>query len=95
MKLGTETRDCIVRSTYQTTLRSTICNPTTKEVQEVDIILNRDSAVKKINAHVVDEINAQLPDGWRHVSSEIKDVKIKKFAMKKADFCKNAIELED
>ena len=95
MKVGSETRDCVVRSTYQTTLRSTICNPTTKEVQETDIVLNRDSAVKKINAHVVEEINAQLPDGWRHVSSEIKDVKIKKFAMKKADFYANAIELED
>ena len=95
MKVGTETRDCVVRSTYQTTLHSTICNPVTKEVREEDIILNRDSAVKKINAHVVEEINAQLPDGWRHVSSEIKDVKIKKFAMKKADFYANAIELED
>ena len=95
MKLGAETRDCIVRSTYQTTLSCTICSPATKEVKETDIVLNRDSAVKKINAHVVDEINAQLPDGWRHVSSEIKDVKIKKFAMKKADFYANAIELED
>ena len=95
MKLGAETRDCIVRSTYQTTLRSTICKPATKEVQETDIVLNRDSAVKKINAHVVDEINAQLPDGWTHVLSKIKDVKIKKFAMKKADFYANAIELED
>lgn len=95
MKVGNETRDCVVRSTYQTTLRSTICNPSTKEVKEEDIILNRDSAVKKINAHVVEEINAQLPDGWRHVSSEIKDIKIKKFAMKKSDFYNNAIELED
>lgn len=95
MKLGAETRDCVVRSTYQTTLRSAICNPATKEVREEDIILNRDSAVKKINARVVEEINAQLPEGWRHVSSEIKDVKIKKFAMKKSDFYANAIELED
>lgn len=95
MKLGAKIRDYIARSTYQTTLRSTICNPATKEVQDVDVILNRDSAVKKINAHVVDEINAQLPDGWRHVYSEIKDVKIKKFAMKKADFYANAIEVED
>lgn len=95
MKLGAETRDCIVRSTYQTTLCCAICNPATKEVKETDIVLNRDSAVKKINSHVVDEINAQLPDGWRHVSSGIKDVKIKKFAMKKADFYANAIELED
>lgn len=95
MKLGAETRDCIVRSTYQTTLRSTICNPATKEVKETDIVLNRDSAVKKINAHVVDEINAQLPEGWRHVSSEIKDVKIKKYAMKKTVFYASAMALED
>lgn len=95
MKAGNETRDCVVRSTYQTTLRSTICNPETKEVREEDVVLNRDSAVKKINARVVEEINAQLPEGWRHVSSEIKDVKIKKFAMNKADFYKNAIEMED
>lgn len=95
MKVGTETRDCVVRSTYQTTLHCTICNPATKEVREEVVVLNRDSAVRKINAHVVEEINAQLPEGWRHVSSEIKDVKIKKFAMKKADFYANAIELED
>lgn len=95
MKVGNETRDCVVRSTYQTTLRCTICNPVTKEVREEDVVLNRDSAVKKINAHVVEEINAQLPEGWRHVSSEIKNVKIKKFAMKKSDFYNTAIELED
>ena len=95
MKLGTETRDCIVRSTYQTTLRCTICNLATKEVKEVDVVLNRDSAVKKINAHVVEEINAQLPEGWCHVASGVADVKIKKFAMKKAAFYANAIELED
>lgn len=95
MKFGAKTRDCIVRSAYQTTLRSTICNPATKEVKETDIVLNRDSAVKKINAHVVDEINAQLPEGWRHVSSEIKDVKIKKYAMKKTVFYASAMALED
>ena len=95
MKLGAETRDCIVRSTYQTTLSSTICNPTTKEVQVVDVILRRDSAVKKINDRIVDEINEQLPEGWKHVSSVVKDVRIKKFAMKKTDFYANAIELED
>lgn len=95
MKEGNETRDCVVRSTYQTTLHSTICNPATKEVREVDVVLNRDSPVRKINARVVEEINAQLPEGWRYVSSENKDVKIKKFAMKKSDFYKNAIELED
>lgn len=94
-KMAVEIRDCIVKSTYQTTMCSTIFNPMTKEVKEVDVVLNRDRAVKKINAHVIEEINAHLPEGWRHVSSEVKDVKVKKFAMKKDEFYANAMELED
>lgn len=90
-----ETRNCIVRSVYKTTLEVKGCNPESNDVRDFVVELKRDAAVRRINGAILDEINAALPDGYRHVTSKIVESIPTKYAMPRSEFFERAEIVED